>query len=574
MLRLGPQDSSGSLFRALGLPGPFVFGHTGIFVFGHTGIIADRRSSCREYDIGGPLRPLLRHQGSADVVRKGGPCPYYGRMPSAADFVIRNALIADGTGRPLADGDVSIGEGVILTTGAGPAPAGPATVNLDARGELVCSPGFIDVHTHDDAALIRHPDLEFKIAQGCTSLVIGNCGFSGFPATGVDDIESVTGGDWPDLDGYRGAVAKTGFAANAMALIGHNTIRTLTIGREEPRPATAAEIGVMREHVLRAMKQGACGLSTGLIYTPGKWAPTEEVIELSRAAADHGGLYVTHMRNEGDRLLDSVAETIRIGTESGCPVHISHHKASGEQNWGKVADSLSAIDQANAAGSDITLDFYPYTASSGPMAEYTSPETVTREWAEQNQFATCPPFPRYQGRTISDVAAAEALTLPDLIRKVLSAPGGRRTISIGFGMSEDDLVTNVRHRLMMIGSDGIPDLDGLPHPRLYGTFPRVFAEYVRKRAEISVSEAVRRMTSLPADRFGLAGRGRLAPGRWADVTVFDPATFRDTATFMAPKQQPEGLHWVFVNGTLTFEQGRHTGARAGQLLSFRAAATS
>lgn len=491
-------------------------------------------------------------------------------MPSAADFVIRDTLIADGTGGPLATGDVAIGAGVILTAGAEPAPAGPSTVNLDAHGELVCSPGFIDVHTHDDAALLRHPDLEFKVAQGCTSLVIGNCGFSGFPATGTDDIASVAGGDWTDLDGFAAAVAAAGFAANAIALIGHNTIRTLTIGPREQRPATTAEIAAMREQVGRAMDQGACGLSTGLIYTPGKWAPAEEVIELARSAAGHGGLYVTHMRNEGDQLLDALAEAIRIGSESGCAVHISHHKASGERNWGKVADSLAAVDRANTAGSDITLDFYPYVASSGPMAEYTSPETITREWAEQNQFATCPPFPRYQGRTISDVAAAEDVALPDLIRRVLSAPGGRRTISIGFGMSEEDLVTNVRHRRMMIGSDGIPDLDGLPHPRLYGTFPRIFAEYVRKRAEISLSEAVRRMTSLPADRFGLSGRGRLIPGCWADVTVFDPAAIRDTATFTAPKQEPEGMHWVFVNGTLTYDSGRHTGSRAGRLLRFGA----
>jgi N-acyl-D-amino-acid deacylase len=489
-------------------------------------------------------------------------------MPPAADFVIRNAVIADGTGGPLTNGDVAIGDGLILTVGTEPAPAGRSTVNLDARGELVCSPGFIDVHTHDDAALLRHPDLEFKVAQGCTSLVIGNCGFSGFPATGAEDIASVAGGDWTDLHRYGHAVAAAGFAANAIALIGHNTIRMLTVGPEERRQATTGEIAAMRAQVEQAMDQGACGLSTGLIYTPGKWAPTEEIIELASAAADHGGLYVTHMRDEGDQLLESVAEAIRIGSGSGCQVHLSHHKASGERNWGKVADSLAAVDRANAAGSDVTLDFYPYVASSGPMAEYTSPETITSDWAERNQFATCPPFPQCQGRTVSAVAAAEGLTLPDLIRKVLTAPGGRRTISIGFGMSEDDLVANVRHRLMMIGSDGIPDLDGLPHPRLYGTFPRIYAEYVRKRGEISVSEAVRRMTSLPAGRFGLAGRGRLTPGAWADVAVFDPATFRDTATFAAPKQQPEGLHWVFVNGKLTFDRGRHTGARAGRLLRF------
>jgi len=489
-------------------------------------------------------------------------------VPSYADIVVRDALIADGSGGPLTEGDVAIGDGFILSAGSERVSAGPATAELDARGTLVCAPGFIDVHTHDDAALIRHPGLEFKIAQGCTSLVIGNCGFSGFPATGVDDIESVAGSDWPDLDGYRAAVSTGGFACNAIALAGHNTIRSIVIGRDQPRAATTAERSLMRDHVRRAMEQGACGLSTGLIYTPGKWAPVEEIVELAEAAAEASGLYVSHIRNEGDLLLESAAEAIEIGAESGCRVHISHHKAAGRQNWGKVADSLGAIDAANSSGADVTLDFYPYTASSGPMAEYVSPETVTQEWAEQNQFATCPPFPGYQGRRLSAVAADEGMALPDLVRRVLTAPGGRRTISIGFGMSEDDLVNNVRHPLMMIGSDGIPDLDGLPHPRLYGTFPRVFAEYVRGRGEISVSEAVRRMTSLAADRFGLAGRGRLAPGAHADAVVFDPAAIRDVATFADSKREPEGVHWVIVNGTIAVERGRHTGARAGRLLRY------
>lgn len=491
-------------------------------------------------------------------------------MTETADFVVRNALIADGSGGDLTDGDVAIGAGRILSVGREPASAGPATVDLDAGGQLVCAPGFIDVHTHDDAALIRYPGMEFKISQGCTSLVIGNCGFSGFPATGTEDIESIAGATWPDLDGYRQAVTAKGFAANAIPLIGHNTVRAVTIGPADPRPASSADLAAMRGHVRAAMEQGACGLSTGLIYTPGKWAPAEEIIELAQAAGEAGGLYASHIRNEGDQLLESVAEAMRIGAESGCPVHISHHKAAGRENWGKVAASLAAINRANAAGADVTLDFYPYTASSGPMAEYTSPETVTEDWAESNQFASCPPFPQYQGRMVSEVAAAEGLSLRALIEQVVTAPGGRRTISIGFGMSEDDLVSNVGHPLMMIGSDGIPDLDGLPHPRLFGTFPRVFSRYVRAGAQITVPEAVRRMTSLPAGRFGLAGRGSLVAGDWADVVVFDPASFSDVATYTDPKREAAGLHWVLVNGELTYERGRHTGARAGRLLRFAA----
>jgi N-acyl-D-amino-acid deacylase len=478
------------------------------------------------------------------------------------DLVIRDALIADGSGGPLTGGDVAVADGRIVSAGE-PVPAGAGTVEFDARGELVCSPGFIDVHTHDDAALIRYPGLEFKVAQGCTSLVIGNCGFSGFPATGIEDVESIAGAAWPDLSGYREAVTAAGFTCNAMPLIGHNTLRMLAVGPADPRPATPRELEAMRGHVRRAMEQGACGLSTGLIYTPGKWASTEEIIALASAAAEAGGLYATHMRDEGHYLLESVTETIRIGRESGCPVHISHHKAGGRANWGKVTDSLALIDQV---GSDVTLDFYPYTASSGPMAEYVTPETITQDWADLNRFGYCPPFPAYQGRGVSEVAADEGISLGELVGRIVAAPGGKRTISIGFGMSEDDLLTNVRHPLMMVGSDGLPDLDGLPHPRLFGTFPRIFAEYVRGHGAISVPEAVRRMTSLPAARFGLAGRGTLSAGAYADLVVFDPAAIRDVATYEDPKREPEGVHWVVINGQLVYDHGRHTGARPGELL--------
>ena len=305
-----------------------------------------------------------------------------------------------------------------------------------------------------------------------------------------------------------------------------------------------------------------------LALRPGKWVATDEIVELAAAAADRGGLYATHMRNEGDLLLESVDESIEIGRRSGCGVHISHHKAAGERNWGKVKDSLDKIDLANAAGSDVTLDFYPYTASSGPMAEYVDPGSVTRDWAERNQFATCPPFPHFQGRRVSDVADDEQVDVSVLVGRILDGPGGRRTITIGFGLSEEDLATNVRHPLMMVGSDGIPDLDGLPHPRLFGTFPRVFAEYVRGRGLISVQEAVRRMTSLAADRFGLEGRGRLAPGAFADIVVFDPSAIRDRATYEDSKREPEGIHSVVVNGEVVFDRGGHTGARPGRLLRY------
>lgn len=484
------------------------------------------------------------------------------------DLIIRDVRIVDGTGAPAREGDVAVKEGRISAVGR---PAGGVAVGaseLDGGGHLVCAPGFIDTHTHDDAALVRHPGLEFKVAQGCTSLVIGNCGFSGFPATGREDIESVAGADWQDLDGFRRAIAARPFACNAIALIGHNTIRTITMGPAGQGPPTARQLDAMRSQVERAMEQGACGFSSGLIYTPGKWSETEEIIELARPAAERGGIYATHLRNEGDYLLEALDEAMAIGREAGLPVHISHHKAAGESNWGKVADSLAKVDQANAAGAAVTLDFYPYTASSGPMVEYVDPDDVSEEWAKRTRVASCPPYPEYQGRMLVDLLSAEGVGMADLVRRILSGTDGDRTISISYGMSEDDLVTNLRHPLMMVGSDGIPLLQGFPHPRLFGTFPRIFAEYVRRRQVIGLEEAVRRMTSLAADRFGLAGRGRLIEGTWADLVVFDADTVRDTATYDDPKRQPVGVQWVVVNGRLAYDRGRHTGVGSGRLLRY------
>jgi N-acyl-D-amino-acid deacylase len=481
-----------------------------------------------------------------------------------ADLTIRNVQILDGTGRDAFGGDVSVVDGRIAEVGS-VSGATPST-EIDGRGRVLC-PGFVDTHTHDDGALLIHPGLHFKLAQGCTSLVVGNCGMSAIPEP-IDGLLGPMPGHWTDLDGFRAAVDAAGPACNAIALIGHNTVRGLAVADQRSGP-TPAELEAMRGLVAQAMEQGACGLSTGLIYKPGRYSNTAEVAALAAEIAPQGGVYATHMRNEGDRLLEAVEETLEIGAAAGVAVHISHHKAAGAANWGKVADSLARVDRANVEGADVTLDVYPYTAGSGPMIQYFDLDRIDVELARVIRLAHCPAFPAYEGRMLVDIAEEEGVELDELVRRVLTAPEGARTICIHFIIDESDIETNLRHGLMMIGSDGIPELDGRPHPRLFGTFPRVLGRYVRERGVLSLPEAVRRMTSLSCDRFGLVDRGRIEPGRWADLVVLDPTTVIDNATYDDPKQEPTGIDLVVVNGQIAYRDGTHTGAGAGRLLRYR-----
>jgi len=488
------------------------------------------------------------------------------------DLVIRNASIIDGMGTPAHMGDLGITDGRIVDIGEARAPA---KEEIDARGKTL-APGFVDTHTHDDGAMLRYPGMEFKLAQGVTTCVLGNCGFSVAPATRAagrmvsgNAILNVgdTPVDWEDLTGYMAAVAARRPAVNGIALAGHNTLRFGALGNEQ-RPPSAAELARMRAWVEEAMTQGAAGLSTGLIYEPGRWSETEELIALCRPIAPFGGVYATHMRNEGARLLDSIEETLRIGREAGCHVHISHHKASGEEVEGLVERSLARVDQARAAGQGVTLDMYPYPAGSTRLDAIARLGRVDGWYAERLRLATVPGRPEWQGKTLMDVALELDLPPDQAAARILEGPG-QETVIIQFIMREEDVERNIQHEAMMIGSDGIPVLEGFPHPRLFGTFPRVLGVYVRERGLVSLPEAVRRMTSLPAQVFGLTDRGVLAPGMWADLVLFDPAIVRDTATYEDPMQEPEGIALVVVNGTVAYADGHHMGAGSGRMLRFR-----
>ncbi len=489
------------------------------------------------------------------------------------DYVIRNVSILDGTGNTAVHGDVGIKDGRIDSVGV----ASTGRIELDGHG-LTLAPGFIDTHSHDDGAFLRFPDMAFKLAQGVTSVVSGNCGFSAIPADPAVDAAAASGGilaglkgDFRDLNGYFSAVAAGKPAINNMMLVGHNTVRSLVMG-DAAREPSPAELADMQAHVSRALEQGACGFSTGLIYRPGRFSLTDEVIELARCAQPFDALYTTHMRNEGDRLLEAVDETLSIGRASDVHVHISHHKAAGSPNWGKVRASLDRVDAALAAGQRVTLDVYPYTAGSGRMIEYFNLDRVNRELAEVIRIASCQAFREFEGRMLKDIAAERGIDITDAVKLILTAPGGDRTICIHFIIDEADIETNLAYRDMMVGSDGIPDLRGRPHPRLFGTFPRVLARYVRERGILKLPEAVRRMTSLAADTFGMTGRGRIQVGQSADLVLFDPATIVDTATYDDPKQYPLGIEAVWVNGELAMQQGVHRHAGSGQMLRYRRSA--
>lgn len=489
------------------------------------------------------------------------------------DISIRNVRVLDGTGSPAFAADIEITDGRIKTVGT----AGPAKREIDGQGAHI-APGFIDTHSHDDGAFFRHPGMAFKLDQGVTTVVAGNCGFSAIPADPSIDSARASGGilagieaGFTDLDGYFAAVLQKHPAINNMMLVGHNTVRAMTMGHEKRAPS-ASELQQMYGLVEQAMAQGACGFSTGLIYTPGKWSQTEEIIALAKAAKTTGALYTTHMRNEGDKLLEAIEETLTIGLESDVHVHISHHKSAGKPNWGKVRESLARVDEALGRGQRVTLDVYPYTAGSGRMIEYFNLDNVNRDFASIVRIASCPAFRQYEGRMLVDIARDEQVDIADLVRTILTAPKGDRTICIHFIIDEEDIKTNLRHADMMVGSDGIPDLSGRPHPRLFGTFPRVLGKYVREENVLTLPEAVRRMTSLSAQTFGLVDRGRIAPGYWADLVLFDPATVIDKATYDDPQQAPAGISMVLVNGQIALDKGRHTGVGSGKMLRYRRSA--
>jgi N-acyl-D-amino-acid deacylase len=489
------------------------------------------------------------------------------------DVVIRGGTVYDGTGAPGIVADVAVRGDRIAALGT---VEGRGREEIDARG-LAVTPGFIDVHSHDDYAVLLEPEMPFKVLQGVTSDVVGNCGSGVIPfAMGLKRFRRIhPAADPKPFEGFAGyleRVDETRPSCNVAVLMGHGSLRRGAMG-DEPRAPRADELEQMKAWLREGVDAGAVGLSTGLIYEPGRYARTEEIIELARAlGGPAGGLYATHMRNEADGLLDAVREAIRIGEEGGVPVQISHHKASGRRNWGRVRDSLALIEQAQARGVDVTADQYPYIAGSTSLAAVIqngafrgdSPGGLGQLEGSDVLVSSAPKHPEWEGKTVAALASQWRADTEGAAQRIVRAEDEACFVVV-FTMDENDVKTVMAHPSTMIGSDGVPT-GGKPHPRLYGCFARVLGHYVRDEKVLPLATAIHRMTGFPAAKFQLRDRGVLRVGAFADVVVFDPARIADVATYEEPRRPPAGMCAVYVNGVAVARDGAHTGARPGRAL--------
>jgi len=478
-------------------------------------------------------------------------------MPEHYSLLIRNGTVVDGTRAPRYEADVAISGGRIAAIGK--LGGARADAEIDASGKIV-APGFIDAHTHDDRLLLCAPDMAPKASQGVTTVVAGNCGISLAPSPpGMKPVPPLdlldADGGWfrfPTFAAYVEELRAKPAATNCALLVGHTSLRVQTMDNLG-RPASETEIRRMRALADEALAAGAIGVSTGLYYEPASAAPTEEVIEVCRPLAARNGLYCTHMRDEADRVLESLEESFRVGRELGVPVVVSHHKVVGTPNHGRSAETLPLI-ASRMRGQGIGLDCYPYCASSTIL-------TASRIGVASRVLVTwSKPYPQYAGMELTAIAAKMGSSAEDAVARLL--PAG----AIYFSMDEQDVQRILAFESTMIGSDGLPH-DAAPHPRLWGTFPRVLGHYSRGLNLFPLETAVYKMTGLTAKTFGLADRGVLKPGFAADVTIFDAGTVDEAATFARPIQPAKGIEAVIVNGAIVWREGKSTGARPGRVLS-------
>lgn len=477
-------------------------------------------------------------------------------------ILLCGGTVVDGSGAPRFAADVLIDGGRIKALGAAAHAAGGAqrVRRIDVSGKIV-APGFIDVHTHDDHIVLQAPAMRPKISQGITTVVVGNCGISlapllRHPAQGevpppLNLLGEAGGFRFAALAAYADAVDAARPAVNVAALVGHTTLRVAHMA-DLAQKASPSELEEMQRSLLDAMRDGAIGISSGVFYAPAAAADSAEVVALARIAARAGGVYATHIRDEFEAIFASMQEAMDVAHDARLPLILSHHKCAGPQNWGRTTQTLAFIEHA-CERQQIGIDAYPYIAGStvlrSDLVDGIIDILVT--WSE--------PFPDLAGRSLADIALIWECSQKEACDRL--QPGG----ACYFQMDEADVRRVLAHRLTMIGSDGLPH-DRHPHPRLWGTFPRVLGHYSRDLGLFDLETAVHKMTGLSAARFGLDGRGLVRPGYHADLVVFDPATVADRATFAAPNQASAGIDWVFVNGVPSYRAGEWLEGRGGRFL--------
>lgn len=525
-------------------------------------------------------------------------------MGSAFDLVIKNGTLLDGTGSPGKKADLAIKGAEIAFIGRlDPSTDSPS---IDAS-DLVVAPGFIDIHSHSDFLCLVCPESQSKVMDGVTTEICGNCGSSPFPLSKKTQERKQEGYrkyglevDWQDAEGFFRRVESEPGSINRGFLVGHGSIRDFVMGYEARTPSTA-ELKEMCREVHKAIEAGAMGLSSGLIYPPGSFATTQELIGLCKEVSRLGGIYTSHIRSEGEGLLEAVEEALEVARRTGVSLEISHIKTAGSKNWQKLGALKELLDSAIAQGLEVSSDRYPYIAAATDLnvilpswvqeggierelERLTHPATRQRiveevlkgretqaDWDSIVISAFHSPRKDLEGKSLAEIARLKGKSAADTALDLLVEEEGRVWVLL-FSMCEENLEEILRWGFVSIGSDSSlraregPLNEGKPHPRCYGTFSRVLGRYSRERKILSLEEAVHRMTGLPARKIGLDRRGLLKEGNYADITLFDPVRVSDRATFEEPHEYSLGIEYVIVNGQITVERGRHTGARKGVVL--------
>ncbi len=524
------------------------------------------------------------------------------------DILITGGRIIDGTGNPWFRADIGIKNGKIVSIGK---LSGEEAKEVISAEKLIVCPGFIDIHSHSDFTLLVNPRAESKVRQGVTTEIIGNCGSSAAPILGQlrDEMSRVAERygikiDWTYMGEYLRKLEENGIAVNVATYVGFANIRVAVMGYENREP-NKEELEEMKSLAARSMDEGAIGLSTGLRYDPQSYAKTSEIIEIAKVVAEKGGIYASHIRDEGDRglLLEAIKEAIEIGEKANIPVQISHLKILAKPLWDKCDEMLRIIEEARERGIDVTADQYPYNASGTSLLAWIpkwaheggrekllerlenkemrakiKEELVRvmelRGGPERALISRFEADPALEGLTVKQVAD-KWKTSPDEAAMRLVEIAVKRESSLGiinFNQSEENIVKIMKKPWVMISTDGYALAPygilskGVPHPRSYGTYPRVLSKYVRKEKILTLEEAIRKMTSLPASKLRFFDRGIIRPGFWADIVIFDPKKVVDKADYMNPKQYPEGIKYVIVNGVIVIREGEHTGELPGKVL--------